>query len=295
MTYADAMRRYGSDKPDLRFGLELVELTDYFADTPFRVFQAAYVGAVVMPGGAVQPRKQLDAWQEWAKQRGARGLAYVLVGDDGELGGPVAKNLSETERAGLAEPVGAEPGDCVFFAAGRREDARGAARRGPARGRPALRARSTSRPGRSCGSSTRRCSSRRPSDGSGDVAVAGAWTAVHHPFTSPNAEWVDTLRQRPRRGAGLRVRHRLQRQRDRRRVDPYPPPRRPAARLRRPGALAGGGAGEVRLPARGVRLRAAAARRHRLRLGPHLHAARRAPSRCATSSRSRRPAAASTR
>ncbi len=90
----------------------------YFADTPFRVFQAPYVGAVVMPGGASQPRKQLDAWQEWAKQRGAQGLAYVLVGDDGELGGPVAKNLSESERAGLAGLVGAQPGDCVFFAAG---------------------------------------------------------------------------------------------------------------------------------------------------------------------------------
>ena len=102
MTYADAMARYGSDKPDLRFGNELVECTDYFADTTFRVFQADYVGAVVMPGGASQPRKQLDAWQEWAKQRGARGLAYVLVQEDGELGGPVAKNLTDAERAGLA-------------------------------------------------------------------------------------------------------------------------------------------------------------------------------------------------
>src|SRR5690606_9625074 len=98
--------------------LELVDLTAYFADTPFRVFQAPYVGAVVMPGGADQPRRALDAWQEWAKQRGAKGLAYVLVGADGELGGPVAKNLSEQERAGLAEAVGASPGDCVFFAAG---------------------------------------------------------------------------------------------------------------------------------------------------------------------------------
>src|SRR6476469_1332360 len=118
MTYAEAMRRFGSDKPDLRCPIELVECTDFFADTPVRVFQAPYVGAVVMPGGASQPRKQLDAWQEWAKQRGARGLAYVLVGEDGELGGPVAKNLSEAERAGLAEHVGARPGDCVFFAAG---------------------------------------------------------------------------------------------------------------------------------------------------------------------------------
>ena len=113
MTYAEAMARYGSDKPDLRMGLELVDCTDYFKDTPFRVFSpenAAYVGAVVMPGGASQPRKKLDAWQEWAKQRGARGLAYVLVGEDGELGGPVAKNLSDEERAGLAAQVGAEPG-----------------------------------------------------------------------------------------------------------------------------------------------------------------------------------------
>ena len=121
MTYGEAMARFGTDKPDLRMGLELVECTDYFKDTPFRVFSpenADYVGAVVMPGGASQPRKKLDAWQEWAKQRGARGLAYVLVQEDGELGGPVAKNLSEDERAGLAAYVGAQPGDCIFFAAG---------------------------------------------------------------------------------------------------------------------------------------------------------------------------------
>src|SRR4029079_9406232 len=132
MTYAESMARFGSDKPDLRMGLELVECTDYFTDTPFRVFDSPYVGAVLMPGGASQPRKQLDAWQEWAKQRGARGLAYVLFPDDGErgarglayvlctedgeLGGPVAKNLSEEERAGLAAHLGAQPGDCAFFA-----------------------------------------------------------------------------------------------------------------------------------------------------------------------------------
>src|SRR5512139_430513 len=131
MTYADAMARYGSDKPDLRFGTELIELTSYFARTPFRVFQAPYVGAVVMPGGASQTRKELDAWQDWAKARGARGLAYVLVQEDGTLGGPVAKNISESERAGLAEAVGARPGDAVFFAAGRPQASRellGAAR-----------------------------------------------------------------------------------------------------------------------------------------------------------------------
>ncbi|MFZ2501264.1 MAG: aspartate--tRNA ligase, partial [Nocardioides sp.] len=118
MTYAEAMARYGSDKPDLRTDLELVDCTAYFAETDFRVFQAPYVGAVVMPGGASQPRRQFDAWQEWAKQRGARGLAYVTVGADGELGGPVAKNLTEAERGGLAAHVGASAGDCVFFAAG---------------------------------------------------------------------------------------------------------------------------------------------------------------------------------
>jgi aspartyl-tRNA synthetase len=95
LSYLDAMARYGTDKPDLRFGLELTELTSYFVDTPFRVFQAPYVGAVVMPGGAGQSRRQLDAWQEWAKQRGAKGLAHVLIGVDGELSGPVARNLAE--------------------------------------------------------------------------------------------------------------------------------------------------------------------------------------------------------
>ena len=88
LTYAEAMARFGTDKPDLRMGQELVECTEFFKDTPFRVFQSPYVGAVVMPGGASQPRKQLDAWQEWAKQRGARGLAYLLVKEDGELTGP---------------------------------------------------------------------------------------------------------------------------------------------------------------------------------------------------------------
>src|SRR6185503_1276264 len=118
MTYAEAMERYGSDKPDLRFGVELTDLTEYFAGTDFRVFQAPYVGAVVMPGGASQTRRELDAWQDWAKSRGARGLAYVLLGADGEIGGPVAKNISESERGGLAEATGAQPGDAIFFAAG---------------------------------------------------------------------------------------------------------------------------------------------------------------------------------
>ncbi|WP_185996498.1 aspartate--tRNA ligase [Nocardioides campestrisoli] len=194
MTYEEAMRRFGSDKPDLRMGLELVECTEFFADTTFRVFQAPYVGAVVMPGGASQPRKKLDAWQEWAKQRGAKGLAYVLVQEDGSLTGPVAKNLSETEAAGLADHVGAAPGDCIFFAAGAAKPSRallGAARL------------EIGRRGGLIDESTFAFTwvvdaplFEPASDAvaSGDVAVgAGAWTAVHHAFTSPKPEYLDTF------------------------------------------------------------------------------------------------------
>jgi len=194
MTYAEAMRRFGSDKPDLRFGQELVECTDYFADTPFRVFQAEYVGAVVMPGGASQPRKQLDAWQEWAKQRGARGLAYVLVQEDGTLTGPVAKNLSETELEGLAAHVGAQPGDCVFFAAGSTRSSR------------ALLGAARLEIGKRCGLIDENAweflwvldaplfEPASEAVAAGDVAVgSGAWTAVHHAFTSPKAEFLDTF------------------------------------------------------------------------------------------------------
>jgi aspartyl-tRNA synthetase len=194
LTYADAMDRFGSDKPDLRFATEITEMTAYFAQTPFRVFQAEYVGAVVMPGGASQPRKQLDAWQEFAKQRGHRGLAYVLVGEDGELGGPVAKNLSETERQGLAAQVGAQPGDCVFFAAGARSQAQSLL--------GATRLEIGHRVGLIDPSAWAFCwvvdaplfEPASQAVAAGDVAVGGgAWTAVHHAFTSPKPESVDTF------------------------------------------------------------------------------------------------------
>ncbi|MEQ6323250.1 aspartate--tRNA ligase [Mycobacterium canetti] len=192
--YAEAMRRFGTDKPDLRFGLELVECTEFFSDTTFRVFQAPYVGAVVMPGGASQPRRTLDGWQDWAKQRGHRGLAYVLVAEDGTLGGPVAKNLTEVERTGLADHVGAKPGDCIFFSAG------------PVKSSRAL-----------LGAARVEIANRlglidpdawafvwvvdpplfEPADeatAAGEVAVgSGAWTAVHHAFTAPKPEWEDRI------------------------------------------------------------------------------------------------------
>jgi aspartyl-tRNA synthetase len=198
MSYADAMRRFGSDKPDLRFGLELVECTGFFAETPFRVFQAPYVGAVVMPGGGSQPRRTLDGWQEWAKQRGHRGLAYVLIGADGTLSGPVAKNLSDAERDGLADHVGAKPGDCVFFSAGPAKASR--ALLGAARGEIARRLDMIDDNAwafvwivdpplfEPAGDAT----------ASGDVAVgSGAWTAVHHAFTAPKPEHAAAIATDP--------------------------------------------------------------------------------------------------
>ncbi len=193
MTYAEAMRRFGTDKPDLRFDLELVDLTDYFTDTPFRVFQAPYVGAVVMPGGADQPRRQFDAWQEWAKQRGAKGLAYVTFTEDGELGGPVAKNLSDAERAGLREAVGAQPGDCTFFAAGPLADAR--ALLGAARLEIAQRLGLVDESEWSFLWVVDAPMFERTEEDDGTQG----WTAVHHPFTSPNADWIETFESAPDR------------------------------------------------------------------------------------------------
>jgi aspartyl-tRNA synthetase len=187
ITYADAMDKYGSDKPDLRFGYELVEVTEFFKQTPFRVFQAPYVGAVIMPGGADSPRRELDAWQDWAKARGARGIAYILVNSDGTLGGPVSKNISEAEQAGIVAAVGAKVGDAIFFAAGERASSQqllGAARL----------------------EIGKRCNLIKegtwefvwvvdapmfePTDG-------GGWTAVHHPFTGPKPEFAATFKSDP--------------------------------------------------------------------------------------------------
>ncbi len=194
ITYAEAMDRYGSDKPDLRFELPLTELTEYFADTTFRVFQAAYVGAVVMPGGASQPRRTFDAWQEWAKQRGAKGLAYVTIAEDGELGGPVAKNLTDAERAGLADRVSAQPGDCIFFAAGGRKSSQ--ALLGAARNEIARRVGLIDEDAWSFVWVVDAPLFEPASEAvaAGDVAVGeGAWTAVHHAFTSPKPESLDTF------------------------------------------------------------------------------------------------------
>ena len=191
ITYHEAMRKYGSDKPDLRFDLELIDLTQYFKNTPFRVFQADHVGAVLMPGGASTPRKQFDAWQEWAKQRGAKGLAYAVFSEDGEIAGPVAKNLSEEERNGLMNAVGAKTGDAVFFAAGSRSEAL------------ALLGAARLEIGQKLGLINEKEWNfvwvvdapmfEQVTNDQGQLV----WTAVHHPFTSPNAESLATFVKDP--------------------------------------------------------------------------------------------------
>jgi len=195
ITFHEAMRLYGTDKPDLRFGNPIVELTDYFKNTPFRVFQAEYVGAVVMKGGAAQPRRQFDAWQEWAKQRGARGLAYVTFSEEGELGGPVAKNLSDGEREHLAKVTGAAPGDAVFFAAGKTSDSR--ALLGAARVEIAQK---TGEIDEDAWSFVWVVDAPlfKAAGEDDDIDVGhSAWTAVHHAFTSPTPEWIDSFEKKP--------------------------------------------------------------------------------------------------
>ncbi len=188
MTYHEALRRFGSDKPDLRFGNELVDVTDCFKETSFRVFQAEFVGAVVMPNGAASPRRELDAWQDWAKARGAKGLAYILVGEDGSLGGPVAKNLSERESKEIASFVGAKNGDAIFFAAGEPSSSLqllGAVRL----------------------EIGERCNLIAKDQWKFlwvvdapmfEATESGGWTAVHHPFTGPKPEYEKSFKNDPK-------------------------------------------------------------------------------------------------
>jgi len=187
MTYADAMQNYGSDKPDLRFDLQLIEQTAFFAKTEFRVFQAPYVGSVVMPGGATSPRRELDAWQDWAKARGAKGLAYILVNQDGTLGGPVSKNISEVEQSGIVAAAGARAGDAIFFAAGERSASL------------ALLGAVRLEIGKRCNLINEGAweflwvvdaPMFEPTDN-------GGWTAVHHPFTGPKPEFAKSFASDP--------------------------------------------------------------------------------------------------
>ncbi|MFM8869842.1 MAG: aspartate--tRNA ligase [Candidatus Nanopelagicus sp.] len=191
LTYHQAMKEYGSDKPDLRFENKIVEVTEFFKDTSFRVFQAPYVGAVVMPNGANSPRRELDAWQDWAKSRGDKGLAYILVGQDVRLSGPVAMNLSEKESSGIASFVGAKNGDAIFFAAGAKATSQsliGAVRL---------------EIGQRCNLIDEKAwkfvwivdaPMFEPVDPENPSA---GWTAVHHPFTGPKPEFAQSFDKNP--------------------------------------------------------------------------------------------------
>ena len=191
ITYKEAMDKYGSDKPDLRYGLELVDLSEFFKETPFRVFQAPYVGAVVMPNGAQTPRRQFDAWQEWAKQRGAKGLAYATFAPGGEVSGPVAKNISEAERNGLRAALGAGENDAVFFAAG--EKAASQALLGMARVEIAEKLNLADPDEWKFVWVVDAPMFEKIQDETGNTG----WTAVHHPFTSPNSESLNTFAEDP--------------------------------------------------------------------------------------------------
>jgi aspartyl-tRNA synthetase len=186
MTYWEAMWRYGSDKPDLRCDLELVDLTELMAETEFRVFQADHVGAVVVPGGASYSRRELDEWQEWAKSRGGKGIAWLLIPEDGEPKGSITKLEPERLEA-IPAAAGAQAGDAILFAAGPRRttlEMLGALRLAVAKQQGLLRQDEwrflwiVDAP------------MFEPTDG-------GSWTAVHHPFTAPTAEFADTFHEDP--------------------------------------------------------------------------------------------------
>ena len=120
-TYREVMEKYGTDKPDLRYGLELTDLTDALQSSNFKVFQTPCVKAIRVPGGAKFTRKQIDEFTDLARRHGAGGLAYILYEND-TVRSPIAKFLTETELAAIQSLTGAENGDAVFFGAGERAD-----------------------------------------------------------------------------------------------------------------------------------------------------------------------------
>jgi len=197
MTYAESMRRYGSDKPDLRFELELVDLTSHMEGTEFRVFQAEHVGAVVVPGGADYSRKELDGWQEWARSRGARGIAWLLVPADGsELRGSITK-LEPERLSSLPAAAGASPGDAILFAAGPRRqtlELLGALRNAVAKQRGLIRQGEWQLLWVTEAPMFEPVSEDNPAIGE---AARVRWSAVHHPFTAPTPEWEATFHDDP--------------------------------------------------------------------------------------------------
>ena len=199
LTYAEALARFGSDKPDLRIdGLELADLDAVFADTEVGVFKGVLasggsVVALALPGGGSLTRKRFDDLVEWAKRRGAKGLAWGVVEDGGTLRSPLSKFMSDAEVAGLIQTTGAVPGDAVFFGAGPTSFARelmGALRNHLAAEHDLI------------GEGFAFCwvvdaPMFEPVEDRGEAVGTTAWTPVHHPFTAPTSEWIDGFEQAP--------------------------------------------------------------------------------------------------
>ncbi len=186
MTWHEAVERFGSDKPDLRFGMELVELTDVFGHTEFRAFSGAdAIKAILVKGQGDMSRSRLDALTERAKSLGAAGLVWIRVREEGALESPVAKFLSESEQLALVDALGAVAGDLVLIVAGERpmvRDVLGALR----------------------------LDLGRPPVGEGglhfvwvvdfplfEAADDGSPSPMHHPFTMPHPEDIDRLESEP--------------------------------------------------------------------------------------------------
>ncbi len=199
LTYAEAMARFGSDKPDLRIeGMELATLDAVFADTEVGVFKGVLgdggsVIALALPSGGDMTRKQFDELVEWAKRRGAKGLAWGVVEEDGSLRSPLSKFMSEDEIAGVIATTGAAAGDAIFFGAGQTTFAReliGALRNHLAAERGLI------------GDGFRFCwvvdaPMFEPVEDRGEAVGSTAWTPVHHPFTAPTPEWIDRFEESP--------------------------------------------------------------------------------------------------
>jgi aspartyl-tRNA synthetase len=191
LSFTDSMRRYGTDAPDTRFSLELVDLAEVFAATEVGVFKGALdaggsVIAIRLPDGGALTRREFDEWTEFAKGRGAKGLAWGVVEPEGTLRSPLAKFMSEAETEALLATTGAGPGDALFFGAGETrftQELMGALRVALAKDRGLV-----------------------PEGAWHFVWVLewpmfeqheGRWDAVHHPFTAPTPEWEDRFSEDP--------------------------------------------------------------------------------------------------
>ena len=200
LTHREAMDRFGTDRPDLRIeGMELATLDELFADTGVGIFKGVLgsggsVVSLALPDGGAMARKQFDALEDWAKQRGAKGLAWGVVEEDGSLRSPLAKFMSDEEIAGIKQQTGAGPGDAVFFGAGDRGFALELM--------GALRTHLADEHELVDRDAFAFCwvvdfPMFEPVDDPGETVAHGRWTPTHHPFTRPTEEWVDRFEDDP--------------------------------------------------------------------------------------------------